>query len=235
MAGENTTVNTTPVTYTTDSGEVKYELKPAENSVLDASDYAKVAEYAVSHKLTEEQAIGVLTHREEAAVGFKTRLEASAQAPEKYELKLGEKSVLDQGDLDKIAEYAKANKLTQAQADALVLQREDAAAGLKVRQQAFLDAAVTKWAEDVKADPEIGGDKMVATLKNTKRVMDRFAPEGSQFRTLLKESGYGNHPEFVRFVNAIGAAMSEDGDIGNGRGNEPEKTLAEKMYGTSAT
>lgn len=228
MAGEENT--TAAVKFTTDAGEVAYELKPGEQTALDASDFAKVAEYATANKLTLEQATAIVAHREEAATGYRTRSEAALKAPDKYELKLGEKSALDQSDLDKIAEVAKANKLTQAQAEVLVQQREEAAAGLVARQQTFLDNTVKKWADDVKNDPEIGGDHLTVTLKNAKRVMDRFAPEGSKFATLLKESGYGSHPEFVRFINSVGKAMSEDGPIGGGGQNKGAETLADKMY-----
>jgi len=54
-----------------------------------------------------------------------------------------------------------------------------------------------------------------------KLVMDKIAPEGSKlegFKKLVNETGYGNHPEFVRFVEAIGKLMGEDKGLGQGAG-----------------
>jgi hypothetical protein len=152
-------------------------------------------------------------------------------APEKYELKLGENTPLDQSDVDKVAAYARERGLSNEQAQAILDQRHEAATGVTQRQQDMLAAARTKWANDTKGDPEIGGTNFDGTLANVKLVMDKFAPEGSGFRSLLDASGYGNHPEFVRFVNAIGKAMREDKPVTQGAGTGGQRTHADVLYG----
>ena len=216
---------------------ITYDLKLAEGSALDAADVTKVTEYATSKKYTNEQAAELLAQREEAAVGVRTRLAAANAPPEKYTLAIdAEKSVLNQADVDKVIEFATANKLTQAQAEVILKQREEAATGLIARQQAFLDETITGWKKESETDPQMGGTNWVGTVQNTKRVMDQFAPESSEmgkaFRKALIETGYGNKREVVWFLNEIGKAMREDGNV-TIPGDAPKPPTAQDRYKNS--
>lgn len=151
--------------------------------------------------------------------------------PEKYELKLSEKSALAASDIEKIATYAKSQKLTQEQAAQLLKHQEELAGGMVQRQQSQRQSETQAWVEQVKADKELGGDHFATTIKNCGVVMDKFAPGADhEFRKLLDETGYGNHPVWIRFVNTIGKAMAEDKPLGTGQAVERPKTLAERMY-----
>lgn len=63
------------------------------------------------------------------------------------------------------------------------------------------------WLKQVKADPELGGRRLKRTLENAQYAM-RYGT--AKFRKLLDETGYGNHPEVVRFCARIGAAIRTD-------------------------
>jgi hypothetical protein len=172
---------------------------------------------AFSASLSPEQKTFFESHvtrvKESAVTEFKTADQAARQkaVPEKYELKFSEQSPLDKAaDAEKIAAFAKKHGLTQEQAQELAAETEARAQAVIERQQAFLKSEGARWKSEVEADKDLGGKNLTQTIANTKRVMDRFAPEGSPMRSLLNETGYGNHPEFVRFVNAIGKAMAED-------------------------
>lgn len=161
--------------------------------------------------------------------------------PEKYELKLKDGSPLDPKDLDKIAAIARQQGLSQEQAVTLLSHHEEFATGLEARQTEAFNTLKQQWSDEVKADKELGGDNWSATLKNTKAAMDRFAPESSEFgkafREMLIETGYTNHPMWVRFVNSIGKALAEDGPRAPGDPpgtTEGPKDLAEALYGKSA-
>lgn len=88
------------------------------------------------------------------------------------------------------------------------------------------------WRAAVQADPEIGG-----TPDNTRAVREKantavrkfFSAEGTQ---LIKDSGLGSHPEFVRAMYRIGKAMSESAPVfgSTGAPGQP-KTQAEILYG----
>lgn len=83
--------------------------------------------------------------------------------------------------------------LVQAQANASV--------------QNYVDTQ-NKWGTEVKADPEIGGPKLEATIASCARAIDRLNVPG--FREALDLTGAGNHPAVVKAMNRIGQLMSED-------------------------
>lgn len=173
-----------------------------------------------------------------AVTTFKTESEDARKKsiPSDYEVKFADGTPLDpKVDGAKIVAHLKAQGFTTEQAKAHLEHLQEISKGLVDRQQQFLADTVKKWGDDVKADKELGGDKLPVTQANIKRAMDRFAPEGSVFRTLVNDSGYGNHPEFVRVFNAIGRAMAEDktllGGNATGGGEKGKKSDADVIYG----
>lgn len=162
-----------------------------------------------------------------------TEAAAKAKPPEKYDLKLAAESPLDPSDIEKIAAIARTQGLSNEQAKALLVSHEAAASGILARQQQFVTDERAKWIADTKADRDLGGTNFPQTETNVKRAMDKFAPAGSAFRKLVDETGYGNHPEFVRFVSAIGKAMAEDTPLraGASNGEAKRKPIAEVFFG----
>lgn len=158
---------------------------------------------------------------------------AQGAAPETYDLKVPDGSPLDPSEVDKIAAFARSRGLSNEQAQVLLEQRHEGASELSRRQAETLTKYRNEWEQQVRNDPELGGEKFDATLKQTKLVMDRFAPEGSKMREILNETGYGNHPEFVRFVASIGKAMSEDKPFSGAPagGESAPKSPADVLYG----
>ena len=154
--------------------------------------------------------------------------------PEKYGLKLPDGSKLDAAHIEKIAEFSKKHGFSDKEAQAL-LERDNetfSAYAERMKQQqkteseAALKAASEKWLAETKNDKEIGGEAFVKTAELTKRVLDRFGND--ELKRLLNESGYGNHPEVVRFVNKVGSSMKEDqlvlaGTVATGGAKSMEK------------
>lgn len=134
---------------------------------------------------------------------------AAAQAAAEITLTVpqGAEELVSKETLDYFRDVAKASKWTaedaQAEVDAHV-----------AREQARITAQSNKWADETKADTEVGGDNLSATQKNITAVLDRFLPateaDGKQLRTALNAGGYGNWRPFVRLMARIGKAMGED-------------------------
>jgi hypothetical protein len=84
------------------------------------------------------------------------------------------------------------------------------------KQQAALKSAFAaekaKWTTASKADPEFGGEKLASSLNLAKRAIDKYGTPG--LRTMLDQSGLGNHPEVIRFFTRIGRTLSEDSFAG---------------------
>lgn len=131
--------------------------------------------------------------------------------PDTYALKLADGSALDASDVATVAEYAKANKLTQEQASAYLTSQETVAKGALDRKDAAQQTERDSWIQLVTNDKDLGGEKLGETAKLTMAAMERFAPgKDHPFRKYLNETGLGNHPDVVRTFVAIGKAMAED-------------------------
>lgn len=121
-------------------------------------------------------------------------------------------------------------KQAQAMYEAYNLKSNDIA-------EQFKQAVAQKVESDmqaVRADPELGG----ANFNNTKmyigKAMDQFGTP--QLREKLKAAGFGNDPDFVRFVAKVGKAFSNDEFIGgHGRVNTENDAMAKMkaMYSNS--
>ena len=92
------------------------------------------------------------------------------------------------------------------------------------QQAAQWQQQIEQWAEQVKADKDLGTD---ASIGAAQKAMDKFgSPELKQY---LNETGLGNHPELVRIFANIGKAMSEDGLVTGNSGGA--KSAADVLFG----
>lgn len=85
-------------------------------------------------------------------------------APEKYEFQAGEGVELDAEALKDFEPVARELNLTNEQAQKLVDAYPKILAGVQQRQADAWQAQTEEWAATVKADKEIGGDKLTANL-----------------------------------------------------------------------
>lgn len=145
-----------------------------------------------------------------------TEVKAPEGAPEKYEIKPLEGSVLDADAMESYETVMRELDMPQEKAQALF---DKIGPIVKERQMAQLEAAQTQWANDSKADKEFGGDKLDENLGVAKKALDKFGtPELTE---LINVSGLGNHPELIRFFYRAGKALSEDNFVGGHKGNNP--------------
>lgn len=148
-------------------------------------------------------------------------------APEKYEFTAGEGVVLDADALKDFEPVARDLNLTNEQAQKLVDAYPKILAGVQQRQAEAWQKQTEGWAETVKADKEIGGDKLTANLSAAQRALDQFGtPELKEY---LNATGLGNHPDLVKTFVKIGKAMSEDGMVDGS--NQGQRSAAEVLYG----
>ena len=148
-------------------------------------------------------------------------------APEAYEFKVAEGAELDTEALKDFEPVARELNLTNDQAQKLVDAYPKILAGVQQRQADAWQATTEQWAADVKADKEIGGDKLTGNLSAAQRALDQFGtPELKEY---LNTTGLGNHPDLVKTFVKIGKAMSEDGMV-SGKENG-QRSAAEVLYG----
>ena len=133
--------------------------------------------------------------------------EASAQ-PVYGEFKLPEGVTVDADSLKPATELFAETGLSQDQAQKfidLAMARETAAAHKSV--QAFVDLQ-SQWVSEIKADPDIGGDRLKSSLASANRAIDRLNVPG--LREALNFTGAGNHPAIVKAFVRLGQMIAED-------------------------
>lgn len=132
----------------------------------------------------------------------------------KYDLTMPEGFEVDQALLDTIAPEFKELGLTKSQAQKLADKFAEAQQARVEKQAEGWSATITKWADDAKADKEIGGDKWDATVSSASRAVKNLGTP--ELRDYLNASGGGNHPELIRFMAKVGAMIKEDSPAGSG-------------------
>lgn len=157
--------------------------------------------------------------------------------PEKYELTV-EGLELDAAAIEAAEPVFKELNLSNEQANKLMpvaAQFRDKVATETLQSLADQGAAQkAEWLTATKGDPDIGGGKLEETLHLAGKALDHLGhAEGSDFRKLLTETGFGNHPEMVRMMRAVGEMISEDGFVRANAGASAKPSAKDILYPTS--
>ncbi len=144
-----------------------------------------------------------------AAASPATETSAATAAPEAYSFKAPEGTEYDPEILESFLGAAKEAGLTQDAAQKLI---EKMAPALAARQVDQLQAIHKEWQTASTADKEFGGDKLQENLGVARKALENFGTP--ELRSLLDETGLGNHPEVIRMLYRAGRAISEDRFVG---------------------
>lgn len=126
----------------------------------------------------------------------------------KYDLQMPDGIELDQPLLDALGPVMAELQLSNGHAQMLVDKYIEAQTASATQRQQEWAQTITKWGDDAKADPEMGGAKWDATVAAATSAVSRFGtPELQQY---LEASGAGNHPEVIRLMAKVGAMIGED-------------------------
>ena len=151
-------------------------------------------------------------------------------APEKYEWQAPEGVALDTEVLGEFESYARELNLPQDKAQAAV--------DLGVRmldkwQQSLVEqhnATRAQWAEEAKADKELGGDKFNENLAIANTALK--AVGGQELIDLLVQTGLCNNVHVIRAFHRVGTQVNPDQFVGGNKGaSKPD--LASRLYANS--
>lgn len=84
------------------------------------------------------------------------------------------------------------------------------------------------WLNEVKSDPEIGGDKLSAALGEIAKVVDRYGSK--ELREFMDVSGAGNNPHVVKFLHGIAKAVNERPPVSGQPSATSAQSRAERMF-----
>lgn len=154
------------------------------------------------------------------------------KAPEEvveYKLTLPKETFLDAEVLKEVEDFAKANKLTPEAAQNLLEKQDSVIAKFVEAEKNSHEKQIEAWREEVISDPVFGGDNLKKMSENAKRVVEKFGSEN--FKNLLRDTGYGDHPEVFKFVAKLGSLMDNDSLVlPNAQGNG-SKSIEDIFYG----
>lgn len=164
------------------------------------------------------------------AEASKTATETAAKtetigAPEKYTFTAPTGTEYDPEVLEAFSGAAKEANLSQDAAQKLI---EKMAPAIAARQVDQVQAIHKEWLDSSSADKEFGGEKLVENLGVARKALDNFGTP--ELRTLLDETGLGNHPEVIRFMFRAGKAISEDKFVGGTAAGKSGPSPASVLY-----
>lgn len=98
-------------------------------------------------------------------------------------------------------------KTPAERAQGLVDLQAKAVKAMSEKAVADWDTLQTKWQDEMKADPEIGGDKLEANLS---RISTLLNVHGSpELREVLNATGAGNNVHVAKFLSKVATALGE--------------------------
>lgn len=147
----------------------------------------------------------------------------SLKAPEGKELDPEvAKSLLDILNNGEMEPAARAQSLLDLHYDLLT----KAAEGLSTEWESMQ----TKWQDQVRSDPDVGGENLDKSLAACKRLLNEYGtPELAEAFGI---TGAGNNVHFVKFLVKIEKALAEGSPAAAGNGVSAQQSLADLLYPT---
>ena len=168
---------------------------------------------------TEQQAEGV----QDQQVSDETTVESETSekdvpegAPDKYEFNNKVADAPDELDPEVLTAFGDVAKELNLPQDAAQKVLDKVAPVIQARQAKAIEETKVDWANQSKSDQEFGGESLTDNLNVAKASLDTFGTDA--LKSLLQETGLGNHPEVIRFMYRAGKAISEDSYVGNSEG-----------------
>ena len=137
-------------------------------------------------------------------------------APEKYEFNSKVADAPDELDPEVLTAFGEVAKDLDLPQEAAQKVLDKVAPVIQAKQAKAVEQARADWANESQSDEEFGGEKLAANLEIAKTSLKEFGTDA--LKSLLSESGLGNHPEIIRFMYKAGKAISEDSYVGNSEG-----------------
>jgi hypothetical protein len=160
---------------------------------------------------------------------------AKPVVPEKYELKAPQGQTLDAATLEAFTPIFKkhglSNEAAQELADVQFKLSADAVKSAEKQVGDQIAQETAAWAKASREDKEFGGANFDANAKIANKALAAFGTP--ELRNLLVESGYANHPAFVRLFWTIGQKLAESSAPTHGAppaaASAPERVLYPTM------
>ena len=193
--------------------------QPVDASIEATTDTEQQAEGVQEQQVSDETAVDSETSEKDAPEGAPDKYEFNAKvadAPEE----------LDPEVLTAFGDVAKELNLPQEAAQKVL---DKVAPVIQAKQAKVVEQTKVEWANQSKSDQEFGGESLNDSLDVAKTSLDTFGTDA--LKSLLQETGLGNHPEVIRFMYRAGKAISEDSYVGNSLGANAKSGVPKDFNG----
>lgn len=146
----------------------------------------------------------------------------------KYELKAADGKPLDDVTSQSVIEFAKKHGLSNEQAQAHYESRAAAIADFTKDQENQFEARRSAWMDQIKKDPEVGGELLERNLQITSNLFKKFADQ--EFAQVIETAKLGSHPGFVKFLFNIAKAVEPKSFVPAGAPPTERKTTGQVLY-----
>lgn len=93
------------------------------------------------------------------------------------------------------------------------------------------DSTVSEWVDEVKADPNIGGEKLEPALGEIAKLLSTYE-KGDEVRKAFDLTSAGSHPAVVRFMHWVATQLNE-GKPASGAPAAGQTSAAQKLFPNS--
>lgn len=181
-------------------------------------------EGAGGNSATAQQTTGVQAQQQTTQTTA-TQEAVKTGAPETYTFTAPEGKEYSPEMVGVFSDAAKAGGLTQEAAQKVL---EKLAPAMEAQQIASMEKMRNAWAEELKADKELGGTALEENLAVAKSFIDKFGDD--ELKALLEETGLGNHRALARAFFKAGKAISEDRIVSASSGSGSTQSIAQTMF-----
>ena len=194
-----------------------------DNAAVQGNTEADANAEAVTTQATEAQANSSsegADNQDDSSTGKETAAENQPNEVE-YNFTLPDGFTADEELTGELKALAKENGFSQEVAQKVA----DLGVKMQQKQAEAWQTQVDQWAEQVKADKELGGEKFDQNIALAKQALEKFG--GQELKDLLQSTGFGNHPAIVRAFYNIGKSVSNDElVVSNGTSKEVGSTAS---------
>jgi len=160
---------------------------------------------------------------EQVAAAAQKAIDDAKAVPVEYTFKMPEGVAMDKDAVAEFSAIAKELKLPQDQAQRVA----EVGAKMVQRQQAQQAALVASWVEASIADKDIGGDKLPENMAIARKAVATYG--SPELNDALEQSGFKNHPAFVKAFYKIGLTLKQDAIVPGGNATV-EVSAAKKLF-----
>ncbi len=151
----------------------------------------------------------------------------SVQNPESYVFEFSDNTLIDQDLMQDFKNFAAQNNMNVESAKQMAKFYESYVQKQQANQGQKLNAAQTTMEQQCINDAEFGGAKLHDNLRYARAALTKF--DNGQLVKILNSSGFGSHPEVIRFMYRVGKALAEK-DMVSGLKAQREPSAAELFY-----